>query len=148
MKSEPDVYSIDHLKQDKKTYWDGVRNYQARNFMRDQMKIGDLVLFYHSNADPSGVSGIARVCSQPHPDVSSWDPQDKHYDPKSTLANPIWMTVDIEFVEKFSHFVSLDELRNDVRLQDMMVLKRGSRLSIQPVEEKHFEWVCRSGRKR
>lgn len=142
-----DMYFIDDLARDEKTCWDGVRNYQARNFMRDQMKLGDFVLYYHSNADPSGVAGIARICSKAHPDFTAWDPTDKHYDPKSTKENPIWMMVDVEFVEKFPHFVGLDELRKEVRLQDMLVLQRGSRLSIQPVSADHFEIVRKMGRK-
>ncbi len=147
MKTEPENYSIDHLKQDKKTYWSGVRNYQARNFMRDQMKIGDLALYYHSNADPSGVAGIARICARAHADFTAWDPKDVHFDPKSTPQNPIWMMVDIEFIEKFPHFVSLDELRREPRLQGLLALKRGTRLSIQPVSEKHFQIIQRMGRK-
>src|SRR4051812_22474266 len=104
MKTEPGSYSIDDLKRDKKTYWSGVRNYQARNFMRDHMKIGDLVLYYHSNAEPPGVAGIARVCAEAHPDFSAWDPEDKHFDPRSSQEKPLWMMVDIEFVEKFPRF--------------------------------------------
>jgi predicted RNA-binding protein with PUA-like domain len=145
MKSEPESYSIDDLKRDQKIYWDGVRNFQARNFMRDEMKIGDLVLFYHSNADPSGVAGIARVCGLAHPDHTAWDPKDKHFDPKSSPQNPIWMMVDVEFVEKFSRFVSLEEMKKEKKLQGMMVLKRGMRLSIQPVSPEHFELVRQRG---
>ncbi len=140
-----DGYFIDDLARDKKTFWDGVRNYQARNFMRDQMKIGDLALFYHSNADPSGIAGIARICAKAHADFTAWDPKDKHYDSKSTKENPIWMMVDVEFVEKFPHFVSLDDLRGDPHLKDMLVLKRGMRLSIQPVTQEHFEIVRKRG---
>lgn len=140
-----DTYFIDDLKQDGKTYWDGVRNYQARNFMRDQMKIGDLVLFYHSNAEPSGVAGIAKVCAKAHADITAWDPADKHYDPKSTKEKPIWMMVDLAFVEKFPHFVPLGEIRKDPRLKTMLVLRRAQRLSIQPVEKGHFEIIRKAG---
>ncbi len=125
-----DSYFIQDLQRDKKTCWDGVRNFQARNFMRDQMKVGDLVLFYHSNAEPSGVAGIAKVCRTAYPDFSAWDPKDKHYDPRSTPQKPLWRMVDLEFVEKFEHFVSLDELRKEPLLKEMLVLKRGMRLSV------------------
>ena len=127
MKSEPGVYSIDDLKRDKKTCWDGVRNFQARNFMRDTMKVGDLVLFYHSNAEPSGVAGIAKVCKEGYPE--------------STKGRPVWVMVDVEFVEKFAHFVSLAEIKAHPKLKGMMVTKRGMRLSIQPVDESHFKLI-------
>ncbi|QQR81778.1 MAG: EVE domain-containing protein [Deltaproteobacteria bacterium] len=146
MKSEPTTYSIDDLKHDKKTSWEGVRNYQARNFMRDQMKVGDLVLFYHSNAEPPGVVGIAKVCKLAHPDRAAWDPQSKYFDEKASPKNPIWMMVDIEFVEKFSHFVSLEELKKTKGLESMMVLQKGSRLSVQPVSQEHFEKVTKLGK--
>jgi len=146
MKSEPDAYSIDNLARERKTYWDGVRNFQARNFMKEQMQLGDLILFYHSNAEPPGVAGIARVCRKAHADFSAWDAKDKHYDPKSTPSKPLWFMVDIEFVEKFPHFVSLDELKKEPRLKGMVVLKRGTRLSVQPVEKEHFEIVKKLGR--
>lgn len=130
MKSEPKTYSIDDLEGDGRTSWDGVRNYQARNFMRDDMQIGDLVLFYHSNAEPPGVAGIAQIRKEGYP-----DPND-----------PAWTLVDVAFVEKFSYFVSLDRLRQESSLQSMLVLKKGQRLSIQPVEKKHFEIVRKMGR--
>ena len=144
-KSEPTSYSIDDLKRDGKTGWSGVRNYQARNFMRDQMKVGDLVLFYHSGAEPPGVAGIARVTSKPYPDETAFNAKDGHYDPKSTRENPIWMMVDLQFVEKFPHYVPLEDLRNTSGLAKMLVLKRGMRLSIQPVEEGHFDTIRRMG---
>jgi predicted RNA-binding protein with PUA-like domain len=132
MKSEPGTYSIDDLKRDKKTFWDGVRNYQARNFMRDSMKVGDLVLFYHSNAEPSGVAGVAEVVKSGYP-----DPKD-----------PVWSGVDIGFVEKFPNFVPLETLKeNSAKLKGMLVIKNGMRLSVQPVEKAHFEWVRQCGRK-
>lgn len=145
MKCEPSSYSIDDLKRDKQTSWDGVRNYQARNFMRDQMKVGDLILFYHSNADPSGVAGIARVCREAHPDLSAFDPKDKHYDPDSLPGKPVWMLVDIEYVEKLPRFVSLSDLKSEPRLKGMMVLQKGSRLSVQPVGRGHFEVIRTMG---
>jgi predicted RNA-binding protein with PUA-like domain len=141
MKSEPGVYSIDDLARDGKTYWDGVRNYRARNFMRDDMKIGDWVLYYHSNADPSGVAGIAKVCKTAYPDFTSRDPLSKYYDPKSSEENPIWFMVDLEFVEKFPNFVSLQELKTNSDLDGLMVIRRGMRLSIQPVDSRHFEII-------
>lgn len=147
MKSEPTTYSIDDLKRDKKTSWEGVRNYQARNFMRDQMKIGDLVLFYHSNAEPPGVAGLAKVCKLAHPDRSAWDPKSKYYDSKATPQNPIWMMVDIEFVQKFSSLVSLEVLKKTKGLSTMIVLQKGSRLSVQPVSKEHFEIVKKMGTK-
>lgn len=146
MKSEPEAYSIDDLKKDKQTHWDGIRNYQARNYMRDDMKIDDQVLFYHSNAKPPGVAGIARVCKLAYPDFTALDKKSKYYAPKATSENPIWMMVDVEFVEKFSQFISLSDLRNQPGLEDMLVLKRGMRLSIQPLSKEHFDLVCKLGR--
>ena len=146
MKSEPESYSIDDLKRDKRTHWDGVRNYQARNFMRDQMKAGDWVLFYHSGSEPPGVAGVARVCKEAYPDPTAWDPKDHHYDPKSDPKNPAWFMVDIQFVEKFPQVLSLQELRAHPKLKDLLVLKRGQRLSVQPVEKAHFEIVRNIGR--
>lgn len=140
MKSEPDVYSIDDLKRDGRTFWDGVRNHQARNFMRDEMKVGDLVLFYHSNTDPPGVAGLARVVKQGYPDHTAHEPEDPHYDPKSDPANPRWFMVDVEFVEKFDELVPLAVLREADGLEDMVLNKR-SRLSVQPVKPGEFEIV-------
>ena len=146
MKSEPSVYSIDDLKKDKTTYWDGVRNYQARNFIRDQMVIGDRVLFYHSNSEPTGIAGIAKVCKTGYPDFTAWDKKDIHFDPKSTKDKPQWFMVDIEFVEKFKHFVSLNEIKSNSQLKTMLVAKRGIRLSVQPVQENHFQAVVEIGK--
>ena len=145
MKSEPEVYSLDDLKRDRTTYWDGVRNYQARNYMRDQMKKGDLVLFYHSNADPPGIAGIAKVCKEAHPDLTAWDKKSNYFDEKSTKENPRWMMVDLEFLEKFQSFVSLNQLRKNKNLNGLLVLKKGMRLSVQPVDEKHFLEVKKMG---
>ncbi len=133
MKSEPAVYSIDALAKDGKTCWEGVRNYQARNFMRDGMKKGDLVLFYHSNAEPPGVAGLCQVAKESYPDL--------------TADEPGWVMVDVEFVEKFKHFVTLDELKASKKLKGMLVTKRGMRLSVQPVDKAHFDEVLRLGRK-
>ncbi len=148
MKSEPTVYSIDDLARDGRTHWDSIRNYQARNFMRDEMRVGDLVLFYHSNASPPGVAGIARVCREAYPDFTAWDLKSKYFDPKSTPDDPIWMMVDVEFVEKFPHFVALAELKATKELAGMLVLRRGMRLSIQPVEPEHFALIRKMGQGR
>lgn len=133
MKSEPETYSIDDLKRDKTGHWDGVRNYQARNYMRDQMKVGDLVLFYHSNANPPGIAGIAKVVKEGYPDKTSKD--------KGKDGNPMWSMVDVGFVEKFKKFISLDELKTQKALHGMLVIRKGMRLSVQPVEKKHFDFV-------
>lgn len=139
MKSEPDVYSIDDLSRDGSTFWEGVRNYSARNNMR-RMRRGDMVLFYHSNAKPPGVAGVARVSREAYPDPHQWDLKSKYYDEKSTRENPRWSMVDIEFVEKFKTFVPLDSLKAKSGLQNMVVIKRG-RLSVQPVKEDEFRIV-------
>lgn len=141
MKTEPGCYSIDDLQKDKVTYWDGVRNYQARNFMRDQMQVGDMVLFYHSNAEPSGISGIARVTKTGYPDPSQLDPQDKHFEPRATSKNPIWVVVDVQFVKKFKKLLELSFLRECPGLEKMALLQKGSRLSVQPVTEKEFKII-------
>ena len=147
MKCEPSVYSIDHLKNDGFSVWEGVRNYQARNFMRDEMKVGDLALFYHSNATPSGVAGICRVCKEAIPDYTAWDPKSQYFDARASVEKPIWMMVEVEFVEKFPRFVPLPEIRKTAGLDDMELLKTGSRLSIQPVTHKHFEIIKKLGHK-
>jgi predicted RNA-binding protein with PUA-like domain len=138
IKSEPDAYSIDDLKKDTRTYWDGVRNYQARNFMRDQMEPGDLVFFYHSNAEPPGIAGVAKVVKKGYPDPSAFDKKDIHYDDESNPKKPTWFVVDIEFVEKFPILVSLEDLKKVKGLEEMPLLKKGQRLSVQPVSE--GEW--------
>ncbi len=144
MKTEPDVYSIEDLKSDKTTYWDGVRNYQARNFMKD-MKVGDLVLVYHSNASPPGIAGIAKISKAAYPDPTQFDKRSKYYDPKSSKEEPRWFCPELRFVKKLKTFVSLPMLRETKSLADMLVLKKGSRLSVQPVEEKHFKVVEKLG---
>src|SRR5690348_14287413 len=107
MKTEPDVFSIDDLEKKKRAHWDGVRNFQARNFMRDQMKAGDLNLFYHSSTIPPGVAGLARVCREAYPDFTAWDKKSDFFDPRSTPEKPLWMMVDVEFVKKFPRLISL-----------------------------------------
>ena len=143
MKSEPDVFSFDDLWKAKKrtTHWDGVRNYQARNFMRDQMSVGDGVLYYHSNAKPPGIAGIARVASASYPDPTQFDPADSHYDPKSDPDDPRWWLVDVQAVEKLPRFLSREDLQGAKALAEMRVLQRGSRLSVQPVTAKEWRAV-------
>ncbi|MCC2632011.1 MAG: hypothetical protein K0S20_710 [Patescibacteria group bacterium] len=146
MKTEPGCYSIDDLARDGSTEWNGIRNYQARNFLRDQVKKGDLVLLYHSIADPAGIAGIAEVCSDPHPDSTAFDPSDEHFDPKSSKENPTWITVDLAFKEKFPTFISLEQIKSDPQLEGIIVARKGSRLSVMPVEERHFQYLCARGR--
>jgi predicted RNA-binding protein with PUA-like domain len=147
MKTEPGCFSIDDLAAapDQSSSWDGVRNYQARNFMRDDMSLGDLVLFYHSVTNPS-VVGVARVAKEAYPDHTAWNPEDRHFDPKSRPEKPLWFMVDVQFVEKFSHPVPLSALRGVKGLEKMELLKKGSRLSVMPVSEEEFQIVCRMGR--
>lgn len=141
MKSEPDVYSIDDLARDGKTAWTGVRNYQARNFMRDAMRIGDFVFFYHSNATPPGIAGLARVASASYPDPLQFDKKSEYFEPRATRGKPVWMLVDIAFERKFKQFIPLDALRADAKLDGLMVLKKGQRLSVQPVEAVHAKRI-------
>ena len=145
MKTEPNAYSIDDLSQEKNktTHWDGVRNYQARNFMRDDMKKGDLVFLYHSNAKPPGVVGTCTVVKESYPDFTAFDPKDKHYDPKSKLDNPSWFMVDIKLKKQFKELVSLDYLKTVKGLDGMVLLTKGSRLSIQPVTKKQFDTIVK-----
>ena len=141
MKSEPDVYSIDDLARDGQTGWEGVRNYQARNFMRDDMKVGDKVLFYHSNAKPPGVAGVAEVCRAAYPDPAAFDPSSPYFDPKSKPEAPAWLRVDLRFVRRLPRLVPLDALKGDPLLSGMLVTLRGQRLSVQPVSPAHFDRV-------
>lgn len=142
MKSEPEAYSIDDLAKapKKTTCWDGVRNYQARNFMRE-MEIGDQVFFYHSGGGNPSIVGIAEVVKKAYPDHTALDPKDKHYDPKATPANPIWEMVDIKFVKKFDEPLALEDLRGAKGLENMELLRRGSRLSVQPVTAAEWKIV-------
>ena len=143
MKSEPDVFSIDQLKKDKTTLWDGVRNYQARNFMMNDMKPGDQVLFYHSNATPPGVAGVAEISKQAVPDPSQFKESSEYHDPKATREKPRWFCVEVAFKSKFSDLVPLEALKSETSLKDMLVVQRGQRLSIQPVEKKHFDKILK-----
>ena len=144
MKSEPAVYSIADLERDGTTSWEGVRNYQARNFMRDEMRPGDGVLFYHSNADPPGVAGLAEVARAAYPDPTARDPGSDYFDPKASDEDPRWLMVDIRFRESFSALVSLDALRGQPGLEKMPVINK-SRLSVQPVTPEEWEIVLRMG---
>jgi predicted RNA-binding protein with PUA-like domain len=146
LKSEPSVYSIDDLERETRTYWDGIRNYQARNLMRDGMKQGDLVLFYHSNAAPAGVAGLAVVAREAYPDFTAWDPDSPYYDEKSTPDNPRWVMVDVTFGEKFSRLVTLDEIKAESALQEMVLVKN-SRLSVQPVRPEEFRLISEMSRR-
>ncbi len=140
-KSEPECYGIDDLARDKRTHWDGVRNYQARNMLRDDVKKGDIVLFYHSNCDEPGVAGVAEVVKEAYPDPSAFDPEDAHFDPKSDPDAPRWFVVDIRFKRRLKRVVTLSELKNDGRLDGFQLLKRGNRLSVMPVSKKHCDIV-------
>lgn len=144
MKSEPDVFSIDDLKAKKRSLWDGVRNYQARNFMMNEMQVGDQVLFYHSNAKPSAVAGIAQITALATPDPTQFDPQSEYYDPKATTDKPQWYCVEVGFREKFRHPVTLDEIKKEKSLKKMVLLQH-SRLSVQPVTREEFERICTLG---
>lgn len=145
MKSEPGVYSIDDLNRDGVTGWDGVRNYQVRNFLRDDIKVGDLVLFYHSSAEPPAVAGIARVVKEGYPDLTAQDPRHDHYDSKATTEDPRWFQVDVAFVERFVRPVPIRELASTAGLEEMLV-HRKSRLSIQPVTPEEYRIVLKLGR--
>ena len=140
MKTEPDVYSIDDLERDGTEPWEGVRNYQARNFMRE-MSDGDLAIFYHSNTKPPGAAGLCRVSREAYPDDTQFDKKSKYHDPKSKKEDPRWSLVEVAFVEKFAEPISLQALKDDPALEGMLVTQKGSRLSVQPVQKKHFKRV-------
>jgi len=142
MKTEPDVYSIDDLERDGTEPWEGVRNYQARNFMRE-MAERDLVIFYHSNAKPPGAAGLCRVSREAYPDDTQFDKKSKYHDPKSKKEDPRWSLVEVAFVEKFAEPISLQALKDDPALEGMLVTQKGSRLSVQPVEKKHVKRVLK-----
>ena len=141
MKSEPDVYSIDDLERDGREMWDSIRNYQARNMMRDDMRIGDEVFFYHSNCKEPAVVGIMKVASKPYPDPVQFDESSKYFDPKSSKEDPRWILVDVEFVRKLDRPITLVEIKANPGLDDMILTRRGNRLSIMPVEKKHWDLI-------
>lgn len=144
MKTEPDVFSIDDLQKKGTSLWDGVRNYQARNFMTQSMKVGDTVLFYHSNANPSGVVGLAKVHEPAKPDPSQFDKKSEYYDPKATPEKPRWFCITVKYDKKFKKEVTLDEIKNTKSLKNMVLVNR-SRLSVQPVLEAEFKTICKMG---
>lgn len=144
MKSEPDVFSIDQLKKDTTTWWEGVRNYQARNYMTNDMKVGDLILFYHSNAEPSGVAGLAKVSKAAAADPTQFNKKSDYFEPRATKEKPVWFCVEVAFEKKFKDVISLTELRAHHALESMVVLQKGSRLSVQPVDKKHFDYILKN----
>jgi len=145
MKSEITTFNIDDLAAlpNQTDGWDGVRNYQARNMMRDEMKIGDQVFFYHSNCSPPAIAGVMEVVKESHPDHTAFDPEDSHYDPKSDPDNPRWFMVDVKFKKKFKQPISLPELRQCRGLEKMLILRKGNRLSITPVTKEEWDIICR-----
>lgn len=143
MKSEPEEFGIDDLEKrpEQTEHWDGVRNYQARNMMRDEMKIGDLVFFYHSNCETPGIAGIARIVRESYPDHTAFDPEDKHFDPSSDPENPRWFMVDVQFVRKLHRTITLSELKGRPELEGLALVRRGNRLSIMPVDETQWNFI-------
>ena len=141
MKSEPEEYSIDNLKADTVEAWTGIRNYQVRNMFRDEFKVGDLALFYHSNAKEIGIAGIAKISKEAYPDFTAWDKKDEHYDARIENGNPRWQMVDIQFVKKFPEIITLEKLKAEKKLQDMLILRKGNRLSVTPVTKKEFDSI-------
>ena len=143
MKSEPDVFGIDHLKaMPRKTdHWDGVRNYQVRNMMRDDMKKGDLAFFYHSNCKEPGIAGIMKIVREGYPDHTAFDPKEKYFDPKSDPANPRWFMVDVRFVRKLKRIITFTELKMHPELEDLPLIRRGNRLSVMPLSKQHWDFI-------
>lgn len=143
MKSEPDAYSIDQFSKDKTTLWTGVRNYLARNFMMEAMKPGDKVLFYHSNAEPSGVAGLGEIVRPNQPDPSAIDAKSDYYDPKASKDHPIWFCAEVKFVSKFKHVLPLADLKDVPALKNMALLQKGQRLSVQQVTKSEFQTILK-----
>jgi predicted RNA-binding protein with PUA-like domain len=144
IKSEPDAFSIDDLEAapNGTEHWDGIRNYQARNFMRDDMKIGDRAFFYHSNCKPPGIVGICEVVSEPYPDHTAFDPNSTYFDAKSSPDNPRWIMVDMKFLRRTKRLISLEEIKRHAdRLEDFALIRRGNRLSIMPVSKEHWDYI-------
>ena len=150
VKSEPNAFSFDDLKKskDQTTCWDGVRNYQARNYLRDEMKKGERALFYHSSSDLLAVVGICEVVKEGYPDHTQFDPDHDHYDPKADSKNPTWIMVDIKFVKEFKTPVTLDAIKSNVKLQNMKLIARGNRLSVMPVTKEEFDEITKMGDKK
>lgn len=149
MKTEPNVFSITDLKNCKNQTepWDGIRNYQARNYMRDDMKIGDKIFIYHSNCDIIGIVGVATVASEPYPDFTQFDEKSKYFDAKSSKDNPRWILVDVKYEYEYTKTIALAELKNYTELEDMRLLQKGNRLSMFPVDEKHFKFINKLAKK-
>ncbi|OFZ30220.1 MAG: EVE domain-containing protein [Bdellovibrionales bacterium RIFCSPHIGHO2_01_FULL_40_29] len=145
MKSEPDVFGIDHLKKDKTTWWEGVRNYLARNYMMNEMHVGDQILFYHSNAKPSGIAGLAVVSHNAEPDQLQFNKKSASFEKRATREKPVWFCVQVAFQHKFKNFISLEEIKQDPQCSNMLVIRKGQRLSIQPVSEKDFLYLKKKG---
>jgi predicted RNA-binding protein with PUA-like domain len=143
MKSEPDTFSIDDLERKGQEAWDGVRNYQARNFMRDGMRVGDKVFFYHSNCAEPGIVGIAEVATDAYPDPSQFDPKSDYFDGGSTRDNPRWMLVEVKFVKKLKRTITLDELKQQAALAEMPLVRKGNRLSVMPVGDDHWKYILK-----
>ena len=141
MKSEPDAYSIDDLKKVRTDTWDGIRNYQVRNMMRDEMKKGDLAFFYHSSCKEPGIAGIMKINRQAYPDFTAFDPKEKYYDPKSDPDNPRWFMVDVRFVRKLKHTIALSGLKQHSELADLPLVKRGNRLSVMQISQQHWDYI-------
>ena len=146
-KSEPDAFSIDDLMgmKGKRDHWDGIRNYQARNLMRDQMSQGDLGFFYHSSCKVPGIVGVVEIVKQAYPDHTSWDPESRYFDPKSTPENPRWLMVDVKFRQKYKQVLSLTYLKTVPEISDMVLLRKGSRLSVQPVSKQEWNVITQLG---
>lgn len=141
MKTEPETFSIDDLEREGTTQWEGIRNYQARNFLRDEMSVGDAVLIYHSSTTPPGIVGLAMINSEAAPDPFAFKEESKYYDPKSTKEKPIWVVREVKFVKKFKAMLTLESLKSDPILSEMLVIRKGMRLSIQPVTEKEYKHI-------
>lgn len=145
MKTEPDCFGIEHLKAkpNRTEHWDGVRNYQARNFMRDGMRKGDLAFFYHSSCPEPGIAGIVKITRAAYPDHTAWDPENEHFDPKSSPANPVWFMVDVKLDREFKQLLPLTVIKSNPALKDMLLVQRGSRLSVMPVTEKEWKAILK-----
>ena len=145
MKTEPSTFSISDLEKspNKTTCWEGVRNYQARNFIRDEIKVGDKVIFYHSNSEPPGAVGICEVIKEAYPDHFAFDSDNKYYDPKSVLSQPIWYMVDIKLIKKFNRVISLAEIKNNTKLSQMKLVQKGNRLSVFPITRGEYEEIIK-----
>lgn len=148
VKSEPGAFSIEDLKKSKNktTCWDGVRNYQARNFLRDEMKKGDGVLFYYSNTDPNAVVGVCEVVKEGYPDHTQFDPDNKHYFPSADPSNPVWYMVDIKFVKEFKKPVTLSEIKSNPKFKNMKLIQKGNRLSVMPVAKEEWDEILNMGK--